>query len=66
MNTNIEHEPAQRSAVILQFPVGGRSGLSGHRADAAVDRAMQPHPDVMFGSWYHDEAIAQSVAPKKS
>jgi hypothetical protein len=64
MNTNIDHTPAQRSATIIQFPAGGRAGLSTYRADA-VDPTMQPNPNVMYGSWYHDEAITQAAAPKK-
>jgi hypothetical protein len=63
MNTNIDHAPAQRSATIIQFPVGGRAALAQH---TAIDRAPQPLANVMYGSsWYHDEAIAQSVTPKK-
>ncbi len=60
MNTNLNQGASQGSAVILQFPVGGRAAFTHHREQAAADRA--PHlPNVMYGSsWYHDEAIAQA------
>jgi hypothetical protein len=66
MNTNIDHAPAQRSATIIQFPAGGRAGLSVHHDDGAQG-ALQDMPNVMYGNaWYHDAAIAQAVTPKKS
>ncbi len=61
MRTNIDRAPAQTSAIIIQFPTGGRAGLSAHHDDTA-DRTL---PNVMYGAWYHDEAITQSVTPKK-
>ena len=64
MNTNIDRAPAQRSATIIQFPVGGRAALAQH---TTVDRAQPPLANVMYGSsWYHDEAIAEAVSPKKA
>ena len=63
MNTNIDRAPAQRSATIIQFPVGGRAAFAQH---TTVDRAQQDLPNVMYGAWYHDEAIAEAVAPKKA
>ena len=61
MNTIIDQGAAQQSARIYQFPTGGRAGIAQH---AAVDRTMERNPDIMYGSaWYHDEAIAEIVAP---
>jgi hypothetical protein len=70
MNTNIDQRTGQGSpqgsAIIIQFPVGGRAARSVHHAETAIDRTMQHNPNVMYGSsWYHDEAIAQSIAPTK-
>jgi hypothetical protein len=68
MNTNIVHPTgqasAQGSATILQFPVGGRAGLSVPRAETTGERTLQ-NANVMYGSsWYHAAAIEQSVVPK--
>jgi hypothetical protein len=60
MNTSFN----QGSARIYQFPVGGRSGLGGHRHDEiktandlASSRMNQP---TVGGAWYHDAAIQES------
>jgi hypothetical protein len=67
MNTNNQHGQAPGSAMILQFPVGGRAAYHNHREGAAVDRSPLQGLKVMYGSsWYHDEAIEQSLAPNKS
>jgi len=51
-------EEEKRSATILQFPSGGRAGLSGR--NAAVAEATAEVPTVMGGAWYHDEAIVRA------
>lgn len=54
-----EHTKRQ-SAQILQFPIGGRSGLSSHRGSDqnALDFSDVGYDRVSFGGcWYHDEAV---------
>jgi Protein of unknown function (DUF2735) len=60
MNTSFD----QGSARIYQFPVGGRSGVSGQRHDEiktshdlALSRVNQAS---VGGAWYHDAAIQES------
>ncbi len=44
------------SAKIYQFPVGGRRGLPGFRADSQP-AAEQPAPRMAITGWYHEAAI---------
>jgi hypothetical protein len=58
MNTGFN----QGSARIYQFPVGGRSGVSGQRhdetsADLTSSRVSQA---TVGGAWYHDAAIQET------
>ena len=56
-------QPAQ----ILQFPVGGRLGLAGHRANAAAAELLaQRVSDAVGSAWYHEAAIREAAAPVKS
>ena len=52
------------SARIYQFPVGGRSGLAGHRqeeVETSADLAASRVSQASVGSaWYHDAAIQES------
>jgi Protein of unknown function (DUF2735) len=55
----------QGSAKIYQFPAGGRAALGGRRygeTKSAIDRnTLRVNEIVCSGSWYHDEAIRESV-----
>ena len=63
MNTSTHTQ----SATILQFPVGGRRGLSANRAQADAAEAMaQRVSDAVSSCWYHDAAIREAAAPAKS
>jgi len=54
------------SAKIYQFPVGGRAALMGRRYGAPHSSIDQSTPGVnetiCSGSWYHEEAIQESIA----
>lgn len=54
----------QGSAKIYQFPAGGRAALGGRRY-GEVKSSMQNAPRVdgaaCSGSWYHEQAIQDSV-----
>jgi hypothetical protein len=66
MNTSLNHG----SARIYQFPVGGRSGLSGRHHDeakTAADLASSRVSEVAVGgAWYHEAAIQESNAVRES
>ena len=52
------------SAKIYQFPVGGRAGLGGRsyaEAQPTIENAPRVNEVVCSGSWYHEEAIRESV-----
>jgi hypothetical protein len=56
------------SALILQFPLGGQSGLA--KSGRLIDRTWKPEvvatPKIMPESgWYHDVA-AQTETPQKN
>lgn len=55
MNAHTQRESAQ----IVQFPVGGRAGLAVRRPDLLSSEALKVSPRVIFGSWYHEEAIKE-------
>jgi len=56
-----------QSAKILQFPVGGRRGVAGHRPSAdAAELMAQRVSDAVGAAWYHEAAIEESTAPAKS
>jgi hypothetical protein len=62
MNTSTHTQ----SAAILQFPVGGRRGLIGNRAQAEAAEAMaQRVSDAIGGAWYHEAAIREAAGPAK-
>ncbi len=54
------------SAKIYQFPVGGRAALMGRRYGETQSSIDQNKPRVnetiCSSSWYHEEAIRESVA----
>jgi predicted trehalose synthase len=76
MNTNLNHG----SAKIYQFPVGGRSGVSGRHQDetkTAADLASSRASEVAVGgsrasevavggAWYHEAAIQESNPVRES
>ena len=47
------------SAKIYQFPVGGRRGLPGFRADNKPT-TEQPAPRMAITGWYHEAAIEEA------
>jgi Protein of unknown function (DUF2735) len=54
----------QESAKIYQFPTGGRAALGGRsyaEAKSALENAPRVNEIVCSGSWYHEEAIRESV-----
>lgn len=60
---------SEGSAKIYQFPTGGRSGLGGRsyaEAQSAIESAPRVSEIVCSGSWYHEEAIKESVPGFKS
>jgi hypothetical protein len=46
----------QGTAKIYDFPLRGRFALNASHNDEAAKFATQA-PAIMFGSWYHEEAI---------
>jgi len=63
MNTSTHTQ----SATILHFPVGGRRGLTGNRAQSEAAEAMaQRVSDAVGGAWYHEAAIREAAVPAKS
>jgi predicted trehalose synthase len=66
MNTSLNHG----SAKIYQFPVGGRSGVSGRHQDetkTAADLASSRVCEVAVGgAWYHEAAIQESNPVRES
>ena len=46
----------QGSAKIYDFPLRGRFAISASHESEAAKFATQA-PAIMFGSWYHEEAI---------
>jgi hypothetical protein len=61
MNTGFN----QGSAQIYQFPAGGRAALGGRRygeAKSTINQHTQHmNETICSGSWYHEEAIQESV-----
>ena len=57
--------PNQGSAKIYQFPTGGRAALGGRRygeTKASIDQnTPRLNETISSGSWYHEEAIQESV-----
>ena len=52
------------SAKIYQFPAGGRSALRGRsyaEAKSSVENTPRVNEAMCSGSWYHEEAIRESV-----
>lgn len=47
------------SAKIYQFPVGGRRGLPGYRAESTLT-AEQDTPRLAISGWYHEAAIEEA------
>lgn len=59
MNTSFN----QGSARIYQFPVGGRSGMAGHRHDESATSTVpvsRVSEAAVGGAWYHEAAIQES------
>ena len=57
-----------QSAMIYQFPTGGRAGLPVHAAGgrAAADQTAPRMPPIVYGSsWYHDAAIQDAERARK-
>lgn len=54
----------RQTAQILQFPNGGRAGLMAQKLRFADDVIKSMPTIVDYGSWYHDEAIAEEKASK--
>jgi Protein of unknown function (DUF2735) len=53
----------QGTAMIYQFPVGGRSALAGRRyGETSTNLATTPRVNetICSGSWYHEAAIQES------
>jgi len=66
INTHSQAAHGQ-SAKILQFPVGGRRALAGHRPSTdAAELMAQRVSDAVGGAWYHEAAIEEAAAPTKS
>lgn len=63
----MRNEPQMESAIIYQFPVGGRAGYNRFRKDASVhpEPHAAPLPQVDFDSWYHQEAILETSTDPK-
>jgi hypothetical protein len=59
MSTNLN----EGSARIYQFPAGGRAALGGRRYGETKSAIDLPRVNevVCSGSWYHEEAIRESV-----
>jgi hypothetical protein len=56
--------PNQESATIYQFPVGGRAALGGSRCgetNSVINNQPRVNEVICSGSWYHEEAIRESV-----
>jgi len=53
------------SAKIYQFPIGGRAGLIGRSygdAQSSIDTTTaRVNETICSGSWYHEEAIRESI-----
>lgn len=47
------------SAKIYQFPVGGRRGLPGYRAES-TSASDQATPRIAITGWYHEAAIEEA------
>lgn len=64
MTTNHHRE----SAVIYQFPVGGRAAHRRHDSGKPASHlANVPFDDIVVGgSWYHEEAIREAELPRKN
>jgi uncharacterized protein DUF2735 len=58
MNTDNDRQ----SAKIYQFPARGR--FAAHSLEGK--RVANSDVRVSYGSWYHDEAIREELAPKKN
>jgi len=64
MSAILNQGSAKESAKIYQFPTGGRAALGGRSyadAKSTIQNAPRVNETVCSGSWYHEEAISQSV-----
>jgi hypothetical protein len=55
------------SAVVYQFPAGGRAGVRARRADATPvpSQTQARFAKIACGAaWYHEEAIKQAEPPR--
>ena len=56
--------PNQGSAKIYQFPTGGRAALGGRsyaQAKTTIESTPRVNETICSGSWYHEDAICESV-----
>jgi hypothetical protein len=56
------------SAKIYQFPVGGRASLTDRHyseTQSSTDNAPRVNETICSGSWYHEEAIRESIEGPK-
>ena len=50
----------QRSAMIYQFPVGGRAGLIAPYDQSSQTKSPASGEFVLVDAWYHQDAIRES------
>ncbi|MBI1205432.1 MAG: DUF2735 domain-containing protein [Rhodopseudomonas sp.] len=64
MTTNHHRE----SAIIYQFPVGGRAAYRRQDGAKPASSLTQAAFDdiVVGGSWYHEEAVREAEQPRKN
>ena len=61
MNTSMN----RHTATIIQFPVGGRMNSVAQTLSARLIEEARMAPLHDYGSWYHEEAVAESTDSRK-
>jgi hypothetical protein len=64
MSAFLNQGSAGQSAKIYQFPTGGRAALGGRsyaQAKPSLENTPRVNETICSGSWYHEEAISESV-----
>lgn len=61
MTTSMNRE----TATIIQFPVTGRMNAVAQSRNARLVEEARMAPLHDYGSWYHEEAIAESTENRK-
>jgi Protein of unknown function (DUF2735) len=64
MSAILNQGSAKESAKIYQFPTGGRAALGGRsyaEAKTTIVNVPRVNETVCSGSWYHEDAIRESV-----